>query len=143
MADIGRALRFSLVGLALLALPTQAAAGGVSGVVIFGGGGNHVTATPGSGGGGDVSALIPTVTPMSNAAPASAILPFTMGNSFTAPSANADSPSDRSGLDEKWGDPLNTKLFDSDTVHAGLNYYYGSGLGGTQGGVGFSLHIDN
>jgi hypothetical protein len=138
MAEFGRRTRSAVLGLALLALPTPVLA---SSLFISIGGGNHVTSTPGSGGGGDVSALIPTVTPMSPAPAGSAILPFTVGNSFSAP--NSDSSSDSRGLDEKWGDPLNTKLFDSDTVHAGLNYYYGSGLGGTQGGVGFSLHIDN
>ncbi len=142
MAAIARSFRSGFLGLALLALPTQTVADGVSGALILGGGGTRTTLTSGSVGGGDVSVLIPSLaTP---AAPAGAsILPFTVGNGFTAPAANADSSSNSRGLDEKWGDPLNTRLFDSDKVHAGLNYYYGSGLGGSQGGVGFSLHIDN
>ena len=135
MAAIARLIRFGLLGLTLSALPSHAFA---VDILVSGAGGMHVAGTPGSSG-GDVSTLIPSL-----ARPAgSAILPFTVGNSVTASGANSDSSSDSRGLDEKWGDPLNTKLFDSDTVHAGLNYYYGSGLGGSQGGVGFSLHIDN
>lgn len=136
MAAIARLIRFGLLGLALLALPSNAFA---VDILVSGVGGMHVAGTPGSSGGGDVSTLIPSVSRPAG----TAILPFTVGNSVTASSANSDSSSDSRGLDEKWGDPLNTKLFDSDTVHAGLNYYYGSGLGGSQGGVGFSLHIDN
>ena len=47
------------------------------------------------------------------------------------------------GPDEKWGDPINADLFETDSVHAKLDYYAGSGNGGTQAGVGITLSFPN
>ena len=58
-------------------------------------------------------------------------------------STSATSNDEQRGPDAKWGDPLSTKLLDSDDLQAGFHYYAGSSQGGDQGGVSFTLTFKN
>ncbi len=61
---------------------------------------------------------------------------------FHAAPAAAAAPSDNH-FSQKWGDPLNADLYDSDTMRARFDYYYDSSRGNEQGGIGFSLTFKN
>ncbi len=63
--------------------------------------------------------------------------------SRSAGAGSAPSSADSRGVDEKWGDPLNAGIYDSDSMHAGFSYYYGNSQGASQGGIGFSLTFKN
>lgn len=85
----------------------------------------------------------------SNSGPAASVL-APIGGTVTGYPAQAlsvpqPSASGSRGVDEKWGDPLDTDLFDSGTMRARVNYYFGNGngQGSGQGGVGISLTFPN
>ena len=61
---------------------------------------------------------------------------------LTIAQPSTPSPENR-GPDAKWGDPINADLFEADGVHAKLDYYAGSGNGGTETSVGITFSIKN
>ncbi len=148
MARIARVLRFAAVlGLAGYGLTTAALAGTLTATML---GGPRIAATPGSVGSADTmasgSSALRVIGGAGNAAAipisgAAGIAPTGVA-AFNAPASNGNvnAGSDASrGPDQKWGDPLSAGLYDSDSVHAGLNYYYSSGRDGSEGAVGFSV----
>ena len=93
---------------------------------------------------GGSSAFLSPLAPASSATPSPGGAVISGTPILAAPSfGSATSNSDQHGPDARWGDPLSTKLFDSDSVQAGFRYYAGSSEGGSQGGVGFSLTFKN
>ena len=112
-----------------VAVPISAKASGtfsVSGSVVVTGGGNPGVTSP----------LTPPSSPNVVTIAGTPIIASSNSNG----SASND---EQRGPDEKWGDPLSTKLVNTDRVQAGFNYYAGSGWNGSQGGVGFSLTFKN
>ncbi len=60
------------------------------------------------------------------------------------PSVTSDAPAQvEHSSGQNWGQPLGADLYDSDSVHARLNYYYNNDQTSPQQGVGFSLTFPN
>ena len=143
---LGKATRFC-VGALVLGTLSPAFGGSISGTGTLTLSGANTFTGPTVVGGTYTGQLTGTGTSNAPAAPA-ASAPANVG-SFLSPrpvltiaQPSTPSPENR-GPDAKWGDPINADLFDADGVHAKLDYYAGSGNGGTETGVGITFSFPN
>ena len=148
ISQLNRAIALA-VALALVGAP--ALAGSLSGNLSGRGG---LTVGSGSGTlmlqGTNTSAGAPPPGPTAGATSDPASAPANGGGVISPPGTNpfpsvsADvAPEAAHSSGQNWGQPLGADIYDSDTVHARLNYYYNNDQTSPQQGVGFSLTFPN